>query len=135
MVREILRCHLNYVVADTRTWEESAAYYLDRHPAVLAFVKNSGLGFAIPYLHNGEPHDYVPDFIIRLSADPPAHLILEVKGYDPLEGIKRDAAVRWVNAVNADRRYGRWGYAVVKKVADIDRVVTEQAQAILQAQV
>jgi type III restriction enzyme len=128
-VREIVKSHLNYVVADTKVWEESAAYFIDHHPAVLAFVKNSGLGFSIPYLHNGEPHDYVPDFIIRLSADPPLHLILEVKGYDPLEGVKRDAAIRWVNAVNADGRYGRWKYVVAKRPSEIDAQIEAVAQA------
>ena len=33
-VREVRRCHLNYVVADTKRWEQSAAYYIDRHLAV-----------------------------------------------------------------------------------------------------
>jgi len=40
-----------------------APYYIDTHPAVEAFVKNAGLGFAIPYLYNGQPHDYVPIFL------------------------------------------------------------------------
>lgn len=119
-VREIVKCHLNYVVADTRRWEQSAAYYIDRHKAALAFVKNAGLGFAIPYLNNGQIHDYVPDFIIRLATTPPSHLILETKGYDPLEEVKRAAAERWVNAVNADGTYGRWYFHLVKKVGDID---------------
>ena len=75
-----------------------------------AFVKNSGLGFAIPYLHNGQMHDYVPDFIVRLKTEPASHLILETKGYDPLEEVKAAAAERWVAAVNADGTYGPWAY-------------------------
>jgi len=118
-VREVTRCHLNYVVADTKQWEQSATYYLDKHEAVDAFVKNAGLGFAIPYLHNGQMHDYVPDFIVRLKTEPAAHLILETKGYDPLEEVKRAAAERWVAAINADGLYGRWVYRVVKKISDI----------------
>jgi type III restriction enzyme len=118
-VREVSKSHLNYVVADTKQWEQSAAYYLDRHDAVEAFVKNAGLGFAIPYLHNGQMHDYVPDFLVRLKTEPASYLILETKGYDPLEEVKRAAAERWVSAVNADGRYGSWRYAVTKKVSDI----------------
>ncbi len=118
-VREVTQSHLNYVVADTKQWEQSAAYYLDTNHAVDAFVKNSGLGFAIPYLHNGQIHDYVPDFIVRLKSDLPHHLILETKGYDPLEEVKRAAAKRWVAAVNADGTYGLWQYAVAKKISDI----------------
>jgi len=118
-VREVIKSHVNVVVADTQKWEQSAAYLLDTHPVVEAFVKNAGLGFAIPYLHNGEMHDYVPDFLVRLATSPRRHLILETKGYDPLEDVKRSAAERWVAAVNAEGRFGIWHYALVKKPTDI----------------
>lgn len=42
-VRECERSHLNYVVADTERWEQSAAFYLDIDPHVVAFVKNFNL--------------------------------------------------------------------------------------------
>jgi type III restriction enzyme len=71
-----------------------APYYIDTHPAVEAFVKNVGLGFAIPYLYNGQPHDYVPDFLIQLKVQSGVHLILETKGYDPLAQVKAQAAQR-----------------------------------------
>jgi type III restriction enzyme len=118
-VREVNCSHVNYVVADTQKWEQSAAYVIDRHPAVAAFVKNAGLGFAIPYFHNGEPHDYIPDFLIRLTGDPPTYLILETKGYDPLDEVKREAAERWVSAVNADGSFGRWRYVMARKPSEV----------------
>ena len=93
-VREVVHSHLNYAVADTKKWEQSATYFIDKDRHVEAFVKNSGLGFAIPYFHNGQPHDYVPDFLVRLKCKPPLHLILETKGFDPLEEIKKAAAMR-----------------------------------------
>jgi type III restriction enzyme len=52
-VRTVIKSHVNYVVADTKQWEQAAAYLLDKQDVVEAFVKNAGLGFAIPYLHNG----------------------------------------------------------------------------------
>ncbi|MGH9363363.1 MAG: restriction endonuclease, partial [Thermoanaerobaculia bacterium] len=107
----------------TERWEQSAAYYLDRHPAVKAWVKNSGLGFGIPYLHNGQMHDYVPDFLARLAPEPPRLLILETKGFDPLAEVKRAAAERWVKAVNADGTSGRWLYAMARKPSDIDAIL------------
>ena len=113
-VREVVKSHVNYVVADTAKWEQAAAFHLDRHPRVEAFVKNAGLGLAIPYLHNGQPHDYQPDFLVRVKADSPLTLILETKGYDPLAEVKTAAAERWVAAVNADGRNGRWAYAVAR---------------------
>lgn len=124
-VREVMRSHLNYVVADTRVWEQSAAYILDTHPAVKAFVKNAGLGFAIPYLLNGQPHDYVPDFIVRVSQAPPVHLILETKGFDELADVKAAAAERWVAAVNADGQFGEWRYAMARSVPDARRILDE----------
>ena len=126
-VREINRSHLNYVVADTRKWEQSAAYYLDTHRAVVAFAKNAGLGFAIPYLHNGQMHDYQPDFIVRLTGSQSAHLILETKGYDPLLEVKRAAAERWAAAVNADGRYGQWHYRVATSTAAVPKILDEFA--------
>ncbi|HET7868877.1 MAG TPA: hypothetical protein VFM85_00970 [Actinomycetota bacterium] len=59
-VREVVHSHVNYVVADTARWEQAASYYIDTSEGVEAFVKNQGLGFAIPYLDNGQPHDYTP---------------------------------------------------------------------------
>lgn len=118
-VREVTHSHLNYMVADTQRWEQSAAYFIDKHPGVESFVKNAGLGFAIPYLHNGQMHDYLPDFLVRIKNGQARYLILETKGFDPLEEVKRAAAERWVAAVNADGSYGSWRYAMAKKVADV----------------
>jgi type III restriction enzyme len=118
-VRPVTRSHVNYVVADTRVWEQSAAYYIDTHHGVEAFAKNAGLGFAIPYLHNGQRHDYIPDFLIRLKHETPRYLILETKGYDPLEEVKGAAAERWVAAVNADGRFGVWSYAIAKRPGEV----------------
>jgi hypothetical protein len=121
--REVVKSHINYVVADTAKWEQQAAYILDTHPAVDAFVKNAGLGFAIPYIHNGQPHDYVPDFIVRVPGEPVRHLIIETKGFDDLADVKTAAAERWTSAVNADGRFGIWHYAIARKVDDVRRAV------------
>ncbi|MES2708870.1 MAG: type III restriction endonuclease subunit R [Verrucomicrobiota bacterium] len=112
-VREVVKSHLNYVVADTRQWEQSAAYLIDSHPRVEAFVKNSGLGLGIPYFHNGEPHEFIPDFIIRFNDREDFHLILETKGYDKLRELKDAAAKRWCSAVNAHGGFGVWDFRMV----------------------
>ena len=112
-VREVLKSHVNYVVADTRRWEQSAAYFIDTHPVVRAFLKNAGLGFAIPYLHNGQMHDYQPDFIIRLDTEAERYHIIETKGFDPLQDVKKAAAERWCAAVNAHGGHGHWSYQLV----------------------
>jgi type III restriction enzyme len=124
-VWEVMRSHLNYVVADTKTWEQAAAYYIDRHQDVAAFVKNQGLGFTIPYLDNGQFHDYIPDFIIRLNSG--THLILETKGYDERSEVKVAAAHRWTDAVNAEGSFGPWSYALVRNPNEIPGTIAETA--------
>ena len=126
-VREVVRSHVNDVVADTKVWEQSAAYVLDTHPMVEAFVKNAGLGFAIPYVHNGQTHDYVPDFIARLKTDPVCYLILEPKGFDALADVKLAAAERWVAAVNADGQHGTWCYRQVRAIREVRTVLDQLA--------
>jgi type III restriction enzyme len=120
-VKEVERSHLNYVVQDSK-WEQSAAYHLDIHAHVAAFVKNQGLGFAIPYLHNGQQHSYIPDFIVRLNNG--IQLILETKGHDELEDVKTQAAERWVRAVNAEGGYGEWRYTVTREMNTIPSILS-----------
>jgi type III restriction enzyme len=123
-VKEVAKCHLNYAVSDSK-WEQSAAYHLDQHARVTAFVKNQGLGFAIPYLHGGGAHEYLPDFIACL--DNGVRLILEPKGYDPLKGVKAQAATRWVAAVKSDGRFGEWRYAQCDNMNEVPAVINQHA--------
>ena len=122
-VRVVLRSHVNFVVADTENWEQSAAYLIDNHGTAAAFVKNAGLGFAIPYLDNGEAHDYEPDFIIRLARGENEYLLLETKGYDKKAEIKTQAALRWVNAVNAAKSFGQWQYKVARDPGQVRTIL------------
>jgi type III restriction enzyme len=130
-VRETKKSHVNYLVADTVKWEQQAGFYLERNKSVEAYVKNAGLGFAIPYLHDGQMHDFVPDFICRFvslgDGQPPRFLILETKGYDPLDEVKEAAAQRWCAAVNADGRYGTWRFAMARKMEDVPFLLDESA--------
>ena len=119
----VTKSHVNAVVPDTAKWEQSAAYRIDRHKHVKSFVKNAGLAFAIPYLHNGEHHEYIPDFIIQLSGAERRYLILETKGYDPLCEVKEQAAQRWVLAVNGTANFGHWSYALVTDISKTDEAV------------
>lgn len=59
---------------------------------------------AIPYLWDGQMHDYMPEFVIRRKSDPPVHLILE---YDSRDEVKGAAAHTWVGSVNAEGIYGQ----------------------------
>lgn len=136
-VRPVNRSHVNFIVADTKAWEQSAAYFIDRHKHVAAFVKNAGLGFGIPYNENGAPHDYYPDFLIRLKTKAAGEhfLILETKGFDPKAEVKADAATRWVDAVNAEGSFGHWQFAMAREIPVIDRMIDAALVAAESAQV
>ena len=123
----VVKSHVNAVVPDTRKWEQSAAYSLDTHKQVRSFAKNAGLGFAIPYMHNGEQHEYLPDFIIRLNGGEARFLILETKGHDPLAEVKSQAAQRWVDAVNAGGGSGSWQYRLVTDIGTVGETVDQTA--------
>lgn len=110
-----IKSHLNACVADTLLWEQIVTQYLEIDDNVTSFARNVNLGLAIPYLQGRERHDYLPDFLVKLKGSAgETNLILEVKGYDVLAGVKEQAARRWVAAVNADGRHGRWAYAIVR---------------------
>ncbi len=128
-VREVMKSQVNYVAADTKRWEQSAAYFIDTHARVRAFAKNAGLGLGIPYLHNGEQHEYVPDFVVRLNSVEERYLLLETKGYDPLKEIKKAAAERWCAAVNAHCGFGNWTYRAVDRPEKIPEALSTFAEA------
>lgn len=44
------KSHVNYVVADTDTWEQIAAKTFEELPEVICYVKNHFLDFTIPYM-------------------------------------------------------------------------------------
>jgi type III restriction enzyme len=130
-IREPTKSHLNYIVLDTKRWEQSAAFFLDTNADVVAFAKNSGLGFAVPYFHNGQMHDFVPDYLVRLANDGTelGTLILEVKGFDERAEVKKAAAKRWCAAVNADGKFGRWHFEMVRNPADTGKAISDALKA------
>ena len=114
-VRATARCHVSYVELDTATSEESMVSQLDFDRHVIAFVKNTGLGFSIPYAWEGDAHEYWPDFLARLQFEGKevGTVVLETNGHDTRAAVKIAAAQRWVAAVNRDGRHGRWAYRIV----------------------
>jgi type III restriction enzyme len=126
----VTKSHVNFVVPDSQ-WERIAAYALDQHPQVHSFVKNSGLGFAIPYMQAGQGHDYLPDFLVRLNDPPGWHVLVETKGFDNRLGEKLTAAQRWVSAVNQDGRYGRWDYLLLRDRAKIAQEIGEKLESLM----
>ncbi len=102
------KCHMNKVVCDTKL-EHKIAQALNSHRNVEAWGKNDRehIGFRVRYLYGGVVRDYIPDFIARLADG--TNLIVEAKGeLEPEAYTKQDYMDNWVEAVNAEGRWGTW---------------------------
>lgn len=115
------RCHINYAVLDS-DWEAEFCRVADKHPRVLAWVKNHNLGFEVPYSCAGEVRRYRPDFIVRLDdgrgPDDPLNLVVETKGFraEDAKDKAETMATYWVPGVNNLGGMGRWAFAEFKDV-------------------
>ncbi|HEX8328995.1 MAG TPA: DEAD/DEAH box helicase family protein [Hymenobacter sp.] len=104
-VFETTKSHVNYVVADTQTWEQICAKVLEDLPQVLSYVKNAFLDFKIPYLKEGKDGNYLPDFIARVctQSGQTVNLIIEVTGMNRDKTAKKLYTEHyWLPAVNGD---------------------------------
>ena len=104
---------VNYAVCDS-TWERAFCRLVEAHPRVEAYVKNSGLGFEVPYRFAGESRRYLPDFIVRVrdGAGAAVHLVVEIKGLRGDEAAAKAETMRsrWIPGVNNHGRFGRWEF-------------------------
>jgi type III restriction enzyme len=119
------RCHVDWVILDS-DWEAEFCRVVEAQPRVRAYVKNHNLGFEVPYRYGSESRTYIPDFIVLVDDehgdDDLLHLVVEIKGYR-----REDAKVKkstmetyWVPAVNHAGTYGRWDFAELTDVYDIE---------------
>jgi len=121
--------HLNQMALDTKTWEQSAGFWLEAAAAeghVAYYARNDGLGFTIPYEYHNIQHSYEPDFLVRLrhGEDERGHetLILEIKGQETdQDRAKHEAAKRWCAAVNNWGKLGRWRFQVCRDPQTLPR--------------
>ncbi len=126
-VRETVKSHVNYVVADTEEWEQGVAKKLEQMPEVLTYVKNQNLGFSIPYEYQGISHQYVPDFIVVLEMPDKSkfHLLLEVTGKkdDKKKTKVKTARDLWVPAINNLGKYGTWAILEVQDIHETQNLI------------
>ncbi|MCA3305757.1 MAG: DEAD/DEAH box helicase family protein [Roseomonas sp.] len=128
------KCHLNYVVTDS-DWEAEFCRVAEKHPRVLAYVKNQGLGLEVPYLLAGEPRRYRPDFILRINDGQaqPLNLIVEIKGYRGEDAIEKANTMHsyWVPGVNNLGSFGRWAFVEFTEVFQIQVEFNKLIQSLL----
>lgn len=133
-----LHCHLNWVICDSN-WEAEFCRVVEKHPRVLAYVKNHNLGFEVPYRRGTEARRYRPDFIVRLDdghgADNPLNLVVEIKGRRGEDAKEKANTMRqyWVPAVNNDSSFGRWAVAEFTDVYAIEEDFTATIEAAVGA--
>lgn len=131
------KSHVNYVVADTDSWEQIAAKTLEELPAVKAYVKNSFLDFRIPYLVLNQEKNYIPDFIadVETAAGDRVHLIIEISGFSNdttnYKGEKRFYTTNyWLPAANNMGKYGRWDFIEISDIANIKPLLIQKIQSL-----
>ena len=121
--------HINMVVGDTATWEQSAAFRLEmaaRKGIVRCYARNDGLGLTIPYEWYNVDRSYEPDYLVRLATSATEAMevtvVLEIKGMLTEEDkAKHEAARRWVAAVNNWGKLGRWAFHVCRDPQMLER--------------
>jgi type III restriction enzyme len=128
------KSQVNFVVADTDSWEQIAAKTFEQLPAVQSYVKNAFLGFAIPYVDKqGVERQYLPDFLcrVRTPGGELFNLIVEITGFAKDKEHKRYfTQQRWLPAVNAARsQFGGLSWHFVE-ITDIERIKNELEPAI-----
>ena len=128
------KCHINYVVADTTSWEQKMAQALEDMDEVLCYVKNQGLEFVIPYVIEGEEKKYYPDFIVRVkdAGGDILNLIVEVTGEKKKEKAVKVAAARnlWVPAINNHGGFGRWAFIEISDPWDAKNTIRAKLAAV-----
>ncbi len=118
------KSHINFVTYDS-DWEAELCRAIEKHPSVISYVKNQGLGFWVPYQMGGKEHKYYPDFIVKVDdGNPePLHLVIEVKGYRKEDAkIKADTmSTYWIPGINQLGTFGRWAFAEFKDVWEFEK--------------
>jgi type III restriction enzyme len=110
------KCQLNWVIYDS-DWEAEFCRVAERHPKVIAYVKNRSLGFEVPYRYGSDIRKYIPDFIVLIDdgngSEDPLHLIVEIKGYRGEDAKEKKSTMEtyWVPGVNNLGTQGRWAFA------------------------
>jgi type III restriction enzyme len=119
------KCPINYVIYDSH-WEAEFCRVLESHPRVLAYVKNHGLGFEVPYHIGSINRKYRPDFIVIMDMgkgwENPLHLVVEVKGFKGEDAREKKGTMEayWIPGVNHLKSFGHWEFLELDSVHEMD---------------
>lgn len=132
-----VKSHVNYVVADTDSWEQIAAKTLEEMIEVICYVKNHFLGFEIPYMEGIEERNFRPDFIaiVRTTDGRVFNLVIEISGFsDDITGhkdAKRHYTLNyWIPAANNLQKYGEWAFIEISDINNINQILKEKIDSL-----
>jgi type III restriction enzyme len=134
------KSHVSHVVLDGEkgnTWEENVSDILEGHGQVASYVKNDRLGFTVPYVHEGRSHEYVPDFLVRLTPQGDGierTLIIEVSGGRKDQKLRELKAQttrdQWCVAVNNHGGWGRWAFLEISDMTFAAKQINQALDAL-----
>jgi type III restriction enzyme len=124
---------VNWVILDS-DWEGEFCRVAEKHPRVIAYVKNHSLGLEVPYRYGSETRQYRPDFIVLVDdghgMNDPLHLIVEIKGYrrEDAKDKKSTMDTYWIPGVNNLGTHGRWAFVEFTDIWDMQKDFAERVQ-------
>ncbi len=130
------RCHVNWAILDSG-WEAEFCRAVESHSRVLAYVKNHNLGLEVPYRYGSQSRKYIPDFVVLIDdghgEEDPLHLVVEIKGYRGEDAKEKKATMEtyWVPGVNNHGGHGRWAFAELTEVYQIESDFQARVDAAL----
>ena len=127
-VYSTLKSHVNYVIAEDNSWQQIAAQTLDSMECVETWVKNTYLGFRIPYTVGDENKEYQPTFIIKVKG---INLIVECEDFDSDKSGNKEAKRHylndyWIPAANNLKTYGTWDLLEVRDIDQLEKLINEK---------
>ena len=121
------KSHVNYVIAEDNSWQQIAAQTLDSMECVECWVKNTYLGFRIPYTVGDENKEYQPTFIVRVKG---INLIVECEDFDSDKSGNKEAKRHylkdyWIPAANNLKTYGTWDLLEVRDIDQLETIINQ----------
>ena len=121
------KSHVNYVIAEDNSWQQIAAKTLDAMECVECWVKNTYLGFRIPYTVGDENKEYQPTFIVRVKG---INLIVECEDFDGDKSGNKEAKRHylkdyWIPAANNLKSYGTWDLLEVRDIDQLEIIINQ----------
>lgn len=126
------KSHVNLVIAEDNSWQQIAARTLDAMDSVECWVKNTYLGFRIPYTVGDENKEYQPTFIVRVKG---INLIVECEDFDSDKSGNKEAKRHylkdyWIPAANNLKTYGTWDLLEVRDIDQLEKLINEKIKQL-----